>query len=158
MSSCNILDKEWIGKFWDRVDKTSDPEECWLWKGCKTGHGYGNVCYKGKMYYAHRIAYSICNNILTEGLHLAHSEKCINKRHCCNPAHLTLKTNSENQQDRHRDKTINTKLTPADVLSIRATCEKTHRELACKFNVSTTLISRVINRKTWKHRGFTSNC
>lgn len=137
--------------FWTRVDKTSDPQGCWLWTGQIRSDGYGGICWQGKMEVTHRLAYLLTGNTIPEGLVLRHSEHCVGKKHCCNSAHLTPGTQSENRLDMHRDGTMMCKLTAEQVLDIRARVGQTQREIADEFGVKQTAISKIIHRKSWKH-------
>jgi len=92
-----------LQRFWDRVDKISDSNGCWLWTAGKTKLGYGQVVWNGKVRLTHIVSYLLSGNTIPYGLELAHSEMCIGKRHCCNPTHLTPKTHRENMLDKNRD-------------------------------------------------------
>ena len=138
-------------RFWAKVDKTSDPQGCWLWTGFKDRCGYGNFRINSKIEKTHRVAYTLLGNTIPEGLHLAHSEHCVGKRHCCNPEHLTPKTAKENRMDMHRDGTIPCKLTAEQVLDIRSRVGQSCQELANEFGVYKSTISKILLRKTWAH-------
>ena len=77
---------------------------CWNWIGAKNPHGYGKMTMRDlnhKRYYslAHRESYLLYKGSIVNNLYVLH--KCDNPS-CCNPDHLYLGTNSENQQDRFR--------------------------------------------------------
>jgi len=131
--------------FWERVDKTSDTHGCWLWTGPKNRDGYGQVWWNGVKSSSHRRAFLLSGRPIPEGLQLAHSNLCKGKRHCCNPDHLTPKTRSQNQLDKHRDGTYTqAKLTPEQVTELRAkaTYRGAQRTLAKEYGVSESTISR----------------
>lgn len=65
---------------------------CWEWTGSLNNHGYGRLGHA----YAHRISYEIHHGPIADGLHVMHS--CDNPP-CCNPAHLSLGTASDNMRD-----------------------------------------------------------
>lgn len=70
-----------------------DDQPCWLWDmSCTTG-GYGQLFYRGRNSYSHRVAYELLKGPIPEGLQLDHL--CRN-RSCCNPAHLEPVTSREN--------------------------------------------------------------
>lgn len=141
-------------KFWEKVDKESDPSGCWLWTAVKDGKGYGYVRWKGKMRRTHLVSYNLTGNTIPEGLDLAHSEKCKGKKNCCNPDHLTPKTRSENVLDKHRDGTFTVaKLNPDNILEIRRRLAdgETHRKIAEDFGVKHTVITNINTGKTWAH-------
>ena len=144
-------EEEFIEAFWARVDKTSDPQGCWLWTGNKCPSGYGSVRWKRVTYNTHKIAYLLSGRSIPDKYYICHSEHCIGKRHCCNPEHLTAKTPSENNLDMHRDGTKWSKLTAEQVLDIRARVGQTHKEIAEEYNVSRGLISVIIRKEAWKH-------
>lgn len=79
---------------WKRIGKGGD-EECWPYLGSTFSGRYGRFFLNGKAVCAHRIVYEIKNGDIPPGLFVMH--KCNNKI-CCNPLHLTVGTNSENQR------------------------------------------------------------
>ena len=147
-------EEQFIQKFWERVDKTSDASGCWLWTGCKIPYGHGHVRWKGKTRYTHVVAWLLTGNIIPEGLELAHSGICKGKPHCCNPEHLTPKTRNENQLDRHRDGTmVQAKFNEEEVRQIRRRLAEgeTQTKIAKDFNVSKDAISSIKRGRTWSH-------
>jgi hypothetical protein len=147
--------EQFITKFWEKVDKTSDPQGCWLWTAGKSC-GYGSVGYRAidptrATMPTHTVAYLLSGKIIPDGLELAHSEHCVGKRHCCNPDHLTPKTRQDNSLDKHRDNTMtNAKLTKEQVLFIRAS-DKCNVELASEFGCTKENISSIKLKKSWRH-------
>jgi hypothetical protein len=61
-------DKE---RFWSKVEMT--PEGCWFWRGTILQQGYGCFKIDGKMYKAHRLAYTYANGSIDSGLIVCHS-------------------------------------------------------------------------------------
>lgn len=86
-----------ISHFWLRVHTTADDTECWLWKGCTNGRGYGQYRVNGKCWATHRYAWTVSYGRIADGLCILH--KCDNPP-CCNPKHLALGTQQENMQDK----------------------------------------------------------
>lgn len=72
---------------------------CWLWLGVETDRGYGQLCVRGKMVYAHRLSYELFREPIPRGLFVLH--KC-DTRSCVNPDHLFLGTAKSNQCDMAR--------------------------------------------------------
>lgn len=91
-------------RFWPRVEKI--PGGCWLWRGGKTGSGYGTFSVSSrKPVVAHRYAYETLVGPIPAGKVLDH--QCHNRdatcpggvcqhRTCVNPAHLEAVTQGEN--------------------------------------------------------------
>ncbi len=87
--------------------------------------------------------------------------RCDNPK-CCNPAHLFLGTVADNTRDmdskgrrrsRFGEGHPHAKLTAAKVIEIRrlyAQGGKTHRALADEFGVAAPVVTRIINRKSWR--------
>jgi hypothetical protein len=86
-------------RFWSKVDVHIDDRECWLWRGAKTGNGYGNfsVPELGTKAPAHRVAYWLATGSYPEfGFVVRH--KCDNPI-CVNPHHLEIGTQTDNMLD-----------------------------------------------------------
>ena len=135
-------------RFWSKVDKRG-PDECWPWKGGKTGLGDGNFYIGKKHIMARRFAWE---------QHYDHAvpydmviiAMCRN-RSCCNPGHLRCGTRFDVYKvnpplARPGPKP---KLDEHKVREIR-TSQLTGRQLAKKFGVSPSVISSVKRGRTWK--------
>ncbi len=154
-------------KFWARID-VRDTHECWLFKNQPSQrYGVYNLKVDGKWIALrpHRYAWEQYNESkIPDGLYVCHS--CDTPK-CCNPNHLWLGTNSDNQLDAIRKFGVwsvaptpnigeahhNSKLTEEQVLEIRARLSNgdEYKVLAEKFGVSAVMISRIKLRKNWKH-------
>ena len=81
-------------RFWSKVDQSA--EGCWLWQGTLLKQGYGCFKIAGKMYKAHRLAYTFAKEIIPPGLFVCHH--CDNPP-CVRPDHLFLGTIRDNVLD-----------------------------------------------------------
>lgn len=70
---------------------------CWIWVGSKTEKGYGRFCMEGKNLRSHRVAYELYVGDIPPGMFVCHS---CDEPSCCNPKHLWLGTNADNQRDK----------------------------------------------------------
>lgn len=79
---------------WKRVDRRGT-NECWPYTGSTFSGRYGRFFLAGKAVLAHRTVYQLVTGIDPGEMFVMH--KCNNKL-CCNPDHLSLGSNSENQR------------------------------------------------------------
>lgn len=61
------------------------PNGCWEWQRYRMPKGYGQACYQGRLWMAHRLSYTLYVGKIPDGYQVHH--KCHNTR-CINPAHL----------------------------------------------------------------------
>lgn len=151
-----------VKRFWLNVKKS---DGCWLWTGyCnKYRFGYGSFWNHGKPGKAHRFSWEIHNGPIPKGMQVLHD--CDNPP-CVRPDHLFLGTQLDNLNDmRSKGRGFvppagtakwelhgNARLTKLQVREIRALAikAKTHLELAERFGVSRTQISRIIRNERWR--------
>jgi hypothetical protein len=149
-------------RFWGKVDKTTNPDGCWMWKAyCDKRWGYGYVGVgNGKIQLSHRVAWELTNGTIPEGFEVCHS--CDNPP-CCNPSHLFLGTQKENNDDcinkgrqRHPNGELHgrAKLTAKQVREIRERYVPNivgYRELARIYKVSKTEVFLIVKAIHWKN-------
>ena len=134
-----------------RVGATTN-KGCILWNGSLDENGYGRL---GRQL-AHRISYEINIGPIPDSGHVLH--ECDNPR-CINPAHLFLGNNFDNIADKlsknrqAKGEMFNKKLNEDNIQEIRRAHQAgaTQAELAKRFDVNQSLISRIVHRKIWRH-------
>jgi hypothetical protein len=155
--------------FWARV-QVGEPDECWPWLGGKNNTGYGTLRWGGKIAVAHRVAavlYAIVKSIeapkdrRNSGFIL---HDCDNPG-CCNPAHFTVGTYSQNQKDAYtrgrkiqpRSAHSNAKLTAGQVILVRTAYAggTTQKNLAAQYSVTQRVISLIVRNETYKDVAWT---
>lgn len=129
---------------------------CWeVTSHKKRTKGYPGTYYQGKCVLVDRIVWMLYHGEIPKQCVL---HKCDN-RECINPNHLFLGTKGDNARDMKQkgrslkgEKHPRTKLTDADIRHIRKNPAKLRQvDLAKQFGVKKGVISRAINKHTWKH-------
>lgn len=134
-------------------------DDCWEWKGRIKSDGYGDVSIKQKVWYVHRLIWTIWYGAVPTGLYICH--KCDNRK-CINPNHLFLGTPSDNSQDaiakgkyyaKRGDDNGMAKLSTDDVLEIIDLLYYGNKssDIAKEFSVSRCTIHDIKMYRTWKH-------
>ena len=134
---------------------------CHIWMGAVNGNGYGQLKDGGKFWQAHRYSWFINNGEIPEGMCVLH--KC-DIPLCVNPQHLFIGTQIENIRDRTRKgrsaredrfghKNHQSKLTVDNVSQIKKLLRSglTQGEIAAKYKVHQTTISRIKLNKAWTY-------
>jgi hypothetical protein len=141
-------------RFWDSLDQGSE-RGCWLWIGSFDSHGYGRMGDR----LAHRIAWVLARGAIAPGMVVMH--RCDTPA-CCNPDHLQLGTNADNQADKvAKDRQAKgsrngrAKLTESDVVEIRALASRPDwpgpTEVARRYGVTRRAIRFVVDGDKWRH-------
>ncbi len=159
--------KTYIEKTKERIFRTCKINEngCWIWQGYKCAprnqYGLTSLAINGpkKKCLSHRAAYILWKGVIPCDFFVLHS---CDIPLCCNPAHLHLGTPQDNMdQMRQRGrkkpalgiKNRHAKLNDEIILKIRKLYSQglNQSRLRKIFNLASSTISYIINRKTWRH-------
>lgn len=151
------IDSELEERFWEKVRKSSG---CWEWTASKI-NGYGRIglTRARRQMFAHRLSYELHYGPVPDGLFVLH--KCDNPG-CVRPDHLFLGTLTDNNRDRaQKGRNLSVKgenhgrakITNRDVVQMRQLYKngKTPAELAKKYGISQSNVSRIVRGRAWKH-------
>jgi hypothetical protein len=131
---------------------------CWVFQGSLNQNGYGRVRIKSKDYIAHRLIAHIAIRPLTSELQVV-AHKCDNPS-CINPEHLFITTSAGNTLDRHlKGRTAHGSKHPSSKINDDIVKQIIHlystgvsqNKISKMFNISQSLVSNIIHKKTWKH-------
>lgn len=147
-----------IHRFWSKVGRTENEDDCWEWQASVKSKGYGGVSIGGQILRSHRVAWIITYGAIPDGLLVCHH--CDNTK-CCNPRHLFLGTQHENMADMaikkrslYGERNKMAKLTTEQVELIRQLYQPysfSYRKLAEMFGVGRTQIERIIKYQKWNN-------
>ena len=71
---------------------------CWLFVGSKDRHGYGRKRFRGRVWSAHRVMWTLMRGEIPDGMECDHLCRV---RACVNPQHLEIVTHRENMRRGH---------------------------------------------------------
>ena len=147
-------------RFWEKVDKKGE-DGCWEWLGCCHHQwGYGSLNVGGKYMAAHRYSWELYFGKIPEGWLICH--KCDNPS-CVNPEHLFLGTNKDNSDDKikkgrnassvgeNNGRSILTEDSVRQIFDLYKNRNYSHMKLGKMFNVHSTTIGHILQRKLWGH-------
>jgi uncharacterized protein YerC len=142
-------------RFWKKVEKTSS---CWLWTGARFSNGYAAFRLRGKQRKAHIVSFEWLKGP-TFDLQVCHH---CDVKHCVNPEHLFLGTQSDNirdmfskgrQRERRGEISNWAKLTENDVREIHALLLEgiQQQDIADHYGITQTAVSHIGLGTAWEH-------
>lgn len=134
-----------VDKFWTQFEIGN--EGCWEWKGKRNRRGYGQSTFADKnMRIAHRTMWQFIFGPIPNGLFICHH--CDNPP-CIRPSHLFLGTHTDNMLDSIiKERFSKQRLSIGQIEEIHklhASGKYFHREIALKFGVSQSHVTRIVN-------------
>lgn len=141
-------------------------DECWEWNGPIGSHGYGAFSFLNTHYTSHRASYIAHFGDIPAlpGVHGGVVMHSCDNRKCVNPKHLSVGTQADNLLDAKSkgrnvtallrgEKARTAILTEGKVIEIRQRLDsgETGAALAKEYGVTTSAISSIKQRKSWKH-------
>lgn len=154
------VDEQFLERFWSKVDRRG-PDECWPWLAYRQPTGYGQFTVrKGEFATASRVALALTvDRPLVLGEVACHS--CDNPP-CCNPAHLFVGTQLDNNADCRQKGRANrargvglpwARLDDEKVREIRSHPQRygLYAELGRQYGVAANTIRAVRQGTKWRH-------
>ncbi len=142
-----------IERIMSRVEIVTE-SGCWIYTGPGETHGTINIKGRSGPAQVHRLMWEHHNGPIPKGLVVCH--RC-DVGFCCNPAHLFIGTQRDNQLDKVRknrqargETVASSILTREQVIDILQS-KDTHAELALRYGVTKGAIKAVKTRQNWKH-------
>lgn len=142
-------------RFWEKVQKGPNENDCWIWTAAKRGqnldYGVLKVSVEEGDVAAHKFSYELHNGPVPEGMLVCHT--CDNPP-CVNPAHLFTGTHRDNAID--REKKHRSSKHGLQKLDDKSAKEIKYSTLSqCKlskiYGVSRATIASIQKGKTWRH-------
>lgn len=143
-------------RFWSKVEKTPT---CWIWRGGRFKNGYGAFRFRGRVEYAHRVAFFLAHGRWPKplGMHACDVHACVR----VHPRHVGEGTHAMNSADmvakgrqraRAGEEHPRAKLTAALVRTIRrrAAAGEGQRALAREYGVNIAQVNRIVHRRLWR--------
>ena len=134
-------------RLWEKID-ARQPDECWEWTGGTNSGGYGHLgTPDGRRHLAHRLVIGA-----EQGEVVMHA--CDNPP-CCNPKHLSAKTQADNMRDmvakgrsNKGERHWNSKLTVEQVDAIRLD-PRSSGQVCVDYKVSSATIRKIRRGERW---------
>lgn len=92
--SQNITDEQYLAKLMSKCVRL--PSGCLVWQGWKNWKGYGEMGYRGRSWFVHRLVYTLKIGPIPPGMLVCHT---CDVRACCDEDHLFLGTEEDNNRD-----------------------------------------------------------
>lgn len=167
-----IVDPKSRDRFWAKVEKSEDPNGCWIWKAA-VRKGYGAFKFGGRVYDAHRFSYMMHHPNESPPEAVCHNCPTGDNPLCVNPNHLFSGTVADNNRDmvkkgrhwhgpnwqpgyeenlqKHSQEGTTAKLSEADARTIRGMADLGYPadELATLFGVARRTIYDILQGRTW---------
>lgn len=152
-----------LSDFWKNVDNSAGQNACWPWTKAVNKSGYGSVWIDKKSRTASRVAYELTfGSIPKNGSYHGHvvMHSCDN-RICCNPNHLSLGSQKQNNADRDQKGRVkrrckgvenhHSRFTENDVFEIRKQLKsgKSLASVASIFGCSKSAIAHINRGRVW---------
>jgi hypothetical protein len=147
--------QEYAVAFWRKMHIGND-SECWAWIKGFFASGYGRTSLNGRMFRSSRLAFMFFYGADPYPCLVLHS--CDNPP-CCNPNHLFLGNETDNNDDMTRKGRRPAglthgmaKMTPASVAELRTLYDRgaTTVELVERFGISSAQVYKIATRQFWK--------
>lgn len=150
-----------IARFWEKVDRRG-PDDCWDWLASTYPDGYGHIRISTprRLVGAHIMSFHIHKGT-TFGLFVCHT---CDRPICCNPSHLWLGTNRDNQLDavakgRQKGRSSPGSTNPRAILNevdvrnilLMISQGRKNIDIAPHFGVTHSMISRIRRGLSWTH-------
>lgn len=142
-----------------QIDRT-DQSGCWLWIGPRTTKGYASTSWQGRFRQVHRMLWEREHGPVPAGLYVLHH---CDVRHCVNPAHLYVGTQTDNMRDmvvrgrkpsRKGERNGRCKVSEDTVRTIRrryAAGGVSLRALGDEYGLTMSVVHKIVTRQTWAH-------
>ena len=137
-------------RFFRKVIRGKDENDCWGWCGYTDTNGYPQLSDKGKEKMCSRVSYGIFKGGIPEKLFVCHS--CDNPL-CTNPRHLWLGTAKDNSRDMDLKGRRKTKINLEIADKIRKEYKGgsyTYNTIGEKYGIRQGTVGDILHNRIWK--------